>query len=147
MAESRDQLQDLITTNVKVLMAVRGIRQTELADQLGWDRTVMSNRVTGKRRWMIENLGELAEFFGIAPGVLLGSAAEVAGAVGPAAVGGRPSRRGDSPTGPYVGRSLPYVGESAHVIDLNDRLASRARAESGVTQAGAPRQAMVRDVG
>ena len=94
MAESRG-LQDTVTTNVKVLMAVHGIRQTELADGLGWDRTVMSNRLSGKRGWKIEDLAELAAHFGVPAGALLGTTAEVVAAVGPTqtAVNGSITRR------------------------------------------------------
>lgn len=74
-----------MSTNVKVLMAVHGIStQTELAQRLSWDRTLMANRFSGKRAWKIEDLAELGQLFGVEPGALLGDTANLIGAVGPA---------------------------------------------------------------
>lgn len=138
MAESRG-LQDTVTTNVKVLMAIHGIRQTELADHLGWDRTVMSNRLSGKRGWKIEDLAELAAHFSVQAGALLGDAAELIGAAGPTqtAVNGSITRR-------YFTATRYPVTEDAQVIDFVTR---RAQRQQGVALSDAPNGLIVRHVG
>lgn len=138
MADSRG-LQDTVTTNVKVLMAIQGIRQTELADRLGWDRTVMSNRLSGKRGWKIEDLEDLATHFGVPAGALLGTTGEVVAAAGPTqtAVNGSITRR-------YFPATQYPVTALAQVIDL----AARRRMHSkGVALSDAPNRFIVRHVG
>jgi hypothetical protein len=136
-----------ITRNVRILMAARDMfEQRQLADALGWPSAKMTKTLKGDRRWSVEDLYEVAGIFGITPGALLGSSAEVVAAAGPAvaAVGTTSGSTRGSVTGPYVARSSLSIGEFAHVTDLQ---AYRAHREQGVTRAGAPSQSMVSRVG
>ena len=138
MAESRG-LQDTVTTNVRVLMAVHGIRQTELADQLGWDRTLMSDRLRGKRGWKIEDLAELASRFNVPPGALLGTTAEVVAAAGPT-----PNAVNGSVTRWYLPPEHYRITASAQVIDF---VTARRMRDQGVALSDAPNGFIVRHVG
>jgi len=66
-------LQDVVTTNVKVLMAVRRIEaQKDLAAKLGWVESKLTKSLRGTRRWSLEDLPELANVFGVQPADLIG---------------------------------------------------------------------------
>lgn len=139
-------LQEHVTRNVRVLMAIGEIRtQVQLAAALGLDRTTLAGRFSGKAGWKLEELADLGRVFNVTPASLLGDTAQLVGAVGPAKAAGGPGV--SSPTGPYVRRNLISVGEFAHVIDLIPRIARRANVRLGVAQSDAPTQAMVRRVG
>lgn len=125
-----------MSTNVKVLMAVHGIgTQTELAARLGWDRTLMANRFSGKRAWKIEDLAELAELFGVEPGALLGDTGNLIGAVGPT----QTAVNGSGIHGYFTQKPHP-VTALAQVIDLDSH-------RKGVTPQDAPIRLIVRHVG
>jgi len=128
-----------VSTNVKVLMAIHGIRtQTELATRLGLDRTLMANRFSGKRPWRIEDLAELGELFGVDPGALLGDTGNLIGAAGPTqtAVNGPITRR-------YFPATRYPVIASAQVIDLATH---RSLRHKGVALSDAPNGSIVRHV-
>jgi len=66
-------LQDVVTTNVKVLMAVRRIEaQKDLAAKLGWVESKLTKSLRGTRKWSLDDLPELAEAFGVRPADLIG---------------------------------------------------------------------------
>jgi hypothetical protein len=66
-------LQDVVTTNVKVLMAVRRIEaQKDLAAQLGWVESKLTKSLRGTRKWSLDDLPELARVFGVTPADLIG---------------------------------------------------------------------------
>lgn len=135
MTDSRG-LQHQVSTNVKVLMAIHGIgTQTELATRLGWDRTLMANRFSGKRAWKIEDLAELGELFGVGPGALLGDTANLIGAMGPTQTVGN----GSGIHG-YFHRNPRSVTVLAQVIDLDSR-------RKGVALSDAPNRTTMRHVG
>lgn len=132
-------LQTQLSTNVKVLMAVHNLTQTELAKRLGWDLSVLSNRFHGKRQWKIDDLADLAHIFGLPAGALLGPTAEVVAAAEPAltAVKGSVTLRKLTQT------RRPITG-NAQVIELEPR---RRLAQQGVTPEDAPEQTMMSHVG
>ena len=60
------QLQAVVTRNIRVLMAVRGIEtQKDLAAQLGWIETKLTKSLRGDRKWSLEDLPVLAEVLGV----------------------------------------------------------------------------------
>lgn len=66
-------LQDVVTTNVKVLMAVRRIEaQKDLAAMLGWVESKLTKSLRGTRKWSLDDLPELANAFGVQPADLIG---------------------------------------------------------------------------
>ena len=71
-------LQERIRTNVRVLMAVRGVHsQQALGELLGLGKAEISKRMSGRTKWRIEDLETLAGIFGVRPGDLLGTVTEV----------------------------------------------------------------------
>lgn len=74
----KTDLQERVTRNVKVLMALRGISdQKTLAAKLGWGADRVSTSFSGRRRWALDDLDELAAIFGLTPGDLLRDPAEL----------------------------------------------------------------------
>lgn len=74
----KTDLQERVTRNVKVLMALRGIGdQKTLAAKLGWGADRVSTSFSGRRRWALDDLDELAAVFGLTPGDLLRDPAEL----------------------------------------------------------------------
>lgn len=130
------EAQRNITRNVRILMAARDMyEQRQLADALGWPSAKMTKTLKGDRRWSVEDLYEVAQVFGIAAGVLLGSTTDVVGAAGPtAAVGNGSGIHG------YFTQNSRSVTELAQVIDLDSR-------RKGVALSDAPNRLIVRHVG
>lgn len=58
---------DNVVRIVRTLLAHRGQQQADLATHLGMDSGTMSRALNGKRRWTIEDLVAVAEFFSISP--------------------------------------------------------------------------------
>ena len=103
-----DNLQDTIRRNVRVLMAIRGISTVrEFATLLGDNENHLGNRLTGRRKWQIDDLAKLAHVFDVAPGLLLGNTAELAGALAPTGTG--------SVTGAPQVKS-PYLAHTRHPL-------------------------------
>ena len=80
-------LQEVVSRNVRVLMAVHGItHQKDLAAQLQWGSDKLTRTLNGSRRWALEDLPAIAEIFGVRPAALLSDTAELVGAAQPARV-------------------------------------------------------------
>lgn len=83
-----DDLQETIRRNVRVLMAIRGIDTVRaLATLLGDNENHLSNRLTGRRKWQLDDIANLAHVFGVEPGLILGDTATLAGAIAPTGTG------------------------------------------------------------
>jgi hypothetical protein len=81
-------LQGVVSRNVRVLMAVRGIEtQKELAAKVGWIETKLTKSFRGDRKWSLEDLPVLADALGVTPGELLGEVGGLIGALSPARTG------------------------------------------------------------
>lgn len=77
-------LQDVVTTNVKVLMAVKRIEaQKDLAAQLGWVESKLTKSLRGTRKWSLDDLPELADVFGVQPSDLIGDVTKLVTAAHP----------------------------------------------------------------
>jgi transcriptional regulator with XRE-family HTH domain len=59
-------LGDVIANNVRAERARRRWSQVELADQLGWSRSTVSDLEAGRRRVTADDLAPLCRAFGIA---------------------------------------------------------------------------------
>ena len=58
------ELQDLITHNVKVFMAIRGMdRRGDLGTVLGITSDAAYNKLNGKRDWTLADIAKMAEYF------------------------------------------------------------------------------------
>lgn len=74
-------LQDTVTQNVRVLMAIHRIdQQQDLAQLLGWHPAKLTKSFRGDRKWALDDLPELARVFGTTPSALIGDTAELVGA-------------------------------------------------------------------
>lgn len=77
-------LQEVVSRNVRVMMAVHGItHQKDLAARLDWGADKLTRTLKGARRWALEDLVDLARVFGVTPAALLSDTAELVGASGP----------------------------------------------------------------
>ena len=62
-----------VAEEVRALMARRGVTQMQLRDVLGVSQPAISARLHGKVAFDANEIGLLAEFFGVSPGVLFGA--------------------------------------------------------------------------
>lgn len=138
------ELHDIVTRNLRVLMAIRGIEgYATLAKTLGIDAASVSNKMRGKRQWNLDDIEKLAAEFRVPASALIG---DVAALVDPAktATGTEVNRtlrgsRGYLPAHPpaqillfpQVNPAARNLNQDAHVIPLS-RTAARSRRQ--VTQ-------------
>jgi transcriptional regulator with XRE-family HTH domain len=59
------ELDDLVAANVRAARARRNLRQEDLADELGWDRAIISRIEAGRRRIQLADAIALCEALGI----------------------------------------------------------------------------------
>ena len=131
-------LQERVTRNVRILMALRGISdQKTLAARLGWGADKVSTSFSGRRRWSLDDLQELADVFGLQPSDVVAEPSELVNVTAPARTGT------DGVTSGVTGR-YP-ISNGARIIPFPQaarlRAGYRIRKESkrhliGVTQAG-----------
>jgi ribosome-binding protein aMBF1 (putative translation factor) len=55
------ELDDLVAANVRAARARRNLRQEDLADELGWDRAIISRIEAGRRRIQLADAIALCE--------------------------------------------------------------------------------------
>lgn len=78
-----DELDRLVAANVRAERARAGIRQEDLADELGWDRAIISRIEAGRRRIQLADAIALCEGLGIGlPRLLAGVPAETMRRIG-----------------------------------------------------------------
>lgn len=58
-----DDLDDRITTTVRVLMAVNRMTQDDLAREFGVNKSQISRLLKGQRRWQLQDLPTLSRIF------------------------------------------------------------------------------------
>jgi len=82
-------LQERMAENVRVLLAVTGIRsQAELARRAGWEAAKVTRLLKGTQEWTLSDIVAVGEVFGLRDPFLIGKPlAEVVGATHPAASG------------------------------------------------------------
>lgn len=72
------EVQAAISRNVGVLRAVRGLRtDTAIAEILGCGISTVSKKMNGSRKWTIEEVETLANYFQIPPSRLLGEPSDL----------------------------------------------------------------------
>ena len=69
--EQRESLQDVVTRNMRVAMALRGVNQTKLAEALGVDRSAISQKMTRRVAWSLEDIEKASGFFNVNPEALV----------------------------------------------------------------------------
>lgn len=103
------ELQERITRNVRILMAVQAINdQKSLAARLKWGADKLTRSLRGERRWAVADLQELADVFGVLPGDMLADAQTLVTA-------SVPSRTGTDRTVSTVVNGC-YPGDNSHVV-------------------------------
>ena len=86
-----DGMQQRVTQNVRVLMAVRRImHQQQLAELIGWKQYDVSRRFSGRAKWQLEDLPKVAAALGVQPADLLKEVTEVVGAAAATGTDARP---------------------------------------------------------
>jgi hypothetical protein len=81
-------LQERVPRNVRILMAIRGIEdQKTLAAHLKWGADRVSTSFSGRRRWALNDLEELAAVFRVTPADMLADATSLVNVAGPAMTG------------------------------------------------------------
>ncbi|WP_018142433.1 helix-turn-helix domain-containing protein [Alloscardovia criceti] len=63
--EAESMLNRIISTNIQVLMARRGINQHDLADYFGIVPSSVNKRMTGRVEWKVSDLEKASEYFDV----------------------------------------------------------------------------------
>jgi antitoxin component HigA of HigAB toxin-antitoxin module len=66
-----DPIYATVSRNVRILMAERGLTQATLADDTGLRPDALSLSLRGKRKWHLDDLSVLANYFDIPAQLLL----------------------------------------------------------------------------
>ncbi len=61
----------VVVDNIRVLNALNNLNQNGLADRLGWDKNMLSKRMTGNIPFRVDELGEVAAALNTTPALLL----------------------------------------------------------------------------
>lgn len=69
MSDTPVLANDTVTAVVHHLLGLRRRRGPELAAHLGFDSGTMSKAMNGHRRWTVQDLARMGEFFNVQPGV------------------------------------------------------------------------------
>jgi transcriptional regulator with XRE-family HTH domain len=105
------ELQDVVTRNVRVLMAIRGITEDrEVARMIGVDASTISYKLRGRRQWSLDDIEKLAHAFDVPASTLLGDAQAV---IGPALATGM-----SQPTYGSVQGRTPACDRTDHVATV-----------------------------
>lgn len=66
-----EELERNVSGNVRMFMALRNIGQAELGAILGINQTAVSRKLANKRPWSLHEIRLVAEYFDLAPDLLL----------------------------------------------------------------------------
>ena len=69
--KAKSPLQDNVTRNMKIAMAMRGVYQKDLASALEITSAAISAKFTGKTLWNLEDIEKASEFFSVEPEALV----------------------------------------------------------------------------
>lgn len=70
---SKTQLNDIVTKNIRVAMALRGkVTQKELGSALELSKATMSQKFSGKTSWTLADIEKVADYFHVEPARLVG---------------------------------------------------------------------------
>ncbi|THG24946.1 helix-turn-helix transcriptional regulator [Bifidobacterium pseudolongum] len=64
-------LQDVVTRNIKIAMVIKGAKQKDLADALGVNRSAISQKMTRRVNWNLEDIEKASGFFHVKPEALV----------------------------------------------------------------------------
>ncbi|PKY78283.1 XRE family transcriptional regulator [Alloscardovia omnicolens] len=69
--KAKSPLQENVTRNMKIAMAMRGVYQKDLASALEITSAAISAKFTGKTLWNLEDIEKASEFFSVEPEALV----------------------------------------------------------------------------
>lgn len=64
-------LQAIVTQNMRIAMAMRGVSQKELAAAMGFNPSAISQKMTGRVLWNLEDIEKASDFFNVKPEALV----------------------------------------------------------------------------
>ena len=70
-ATKKRGLQDLVSFNLRMMMAARSMNQQDMADVLGVTRPAVSQKFSGKHPWSLDDIEKASEFFNVNPEALV----------------------------------------------------------------------------
>ena len=76
---SSASLQENVTRVVQALLGISGMRQHDLLDLLEMAQPTLSQKMSGSRRWSIDDLESLARAFGVTPKMFLTEPGDIFG--------------------------------------------------------------------
>lgn len=69
--KNKMNLQDRVTYNMRVLIAIKQTTQRQLAKAVGISAPTLSQKFSGRTRWNMDDIEKAAEFFNIEPATLV----------------------------------------------------------------------------
>ena len=69
--KKKSGIQDIVTRNMKVAMALHNVNQQKLADALGVSRSSISQKMTHRVVWSLEDIEKASELFNVSPEALV----------------------------------------------------------------------------
>ncbi len=70
-AQAETSLQDIVTRNMRIAMAARNVKQKDLATALGVERSSISQKMTRRVNWSLEDIEKASGFFHVKPEALV----------------------------------------------------------------------------
>lgn len=64
-------LQSIVTQNMRIAMAMRGVSQKDLAAAMGFNPSAISQKMTGRVLWNLEDIEKASGFFNVKPEALV----------------------------------------------------------------------------
>ena len=64
-------LQAIVTQNMRIAMAMRGVSQKDLAAAMGFNPSAISQKMTGRVLWNLEDIEKASGFFNVKPEALV----------------------------------------------------------------------------
>lgn len=64
-------LQAIVTQNMRIAMAMRGVSQKDLAAAMGFNPSAISQKMTGRVLWNLEDIEKASGFFDVKPEALV----------------------------------------------------------------------------
>ena len=69
--KTESSLQDRVSYNIRVLLAIRQVSQQELAKAMGIAAPSLSQKFTGRIRWNLDDIEKASGFLGVKPEALV----------------------------------------------------------------------------
>ena len=104
-------VQQNVSAVVRMLMALRGLNQTELAEAVHTGQPRISDKLAGRRRWHVEDVAILANYFKVPIGTFFEDADEVFKTGSFTTLVGLPATLTPELPFPPAGRQLAAVGQ------------------------------------